>query len=691
MSSLFILLAIWPGGTYAPRGNLAEAYRYFMLESAIDPSHSSYYHAAVCALAQGDYEGAYELLLKVDHSLPHVHYYLGIVFYQRSLIDVARAHFTRAIEEDPELWQARYYMGLIELKQNRIDEASWFLRDTPDTIDRSMILPYIDDYEKLLNARIFYTDGDYQHAIDTYDAVQHYFGYREIGLAHAYSRLQEYDQCLSLLDTVIVLSRQQDLVTHSLAFAADVSIIMKNIGRARHYLYNLMSIDPGDRTRYLLGRTYSDEVLYDSAHVYFNRLPDSVDEYLFFKARTEYFLGLWGRAEEKLLRHREQFPESPFGDRAIFILASINYKREEYAHAIDFFTELCNTYPASIYAATAQRTIGTAYYGLGEYENALTAYERVKDFNPPRNIEEETTLCIYETQYKLGKYRTLIDALRSFISHDQSSRLVPKTRMRIAKLLLEQKEYYQSISELNQISELYPDQAIAFEADLEKARIYDHLGNKREQKRTLLRLFDQPGAEEYQSYVANELAAIYSEVMDYDSSLHYYNILLAEEQYREKAVFEIARIYDLLGQYDEAETMVDQLISDYPTSVFLFHAYLIKVHVYKNSGEYDKAVELLTDLTTKLGKRPEIYMELGNLHVEMEQYVRARDNYLTAGEYYKQNRDGAAQAWLSAGDASVAIEDYKRARELFLQAHLIAESIMLKDMATARLSAISEE
>jgi tetratricopeptide (TPR) repeat protein len=71
--------------------------------------------------------------------------------------------------------------------------------------------------------------------------------------------------------------------------------------------------------------------------------------------------------------------------------------------------------------------------------------------------------------------------------------------------------------------------------------------------------------------------------------------------------------------------------------------------------------------------------------------VRARDNYLTAGEYYKQNRDGAAQAWLSAGDASVAIGDYKRARELFLQAHLIAESIVLKDKATARLSAISEE
>jgi tetratricopeptide (TPR) repeat protein len=673
------------------RCDRAEAYRYFMLESAIDPSYSSYYNAAVCALAQGDYESAYQFLLKVDRSLPHIHYYLGIVLYQKSLVELASMHFTRAINEDPDLWQARYYMGLIELKRNRIDEASHYLRATPDTLDRSMILPYVDDYERLVNARILYEQGDYQHAIDMYRAVQYYFGYREIGLAYAYAGLREYDRCLSLLDTVIALSRQQELVTQSLAFAADVSILMKNLGRARHYLYDLMNIHPSDRTRYLLGRTYSDEVLYDSANVYFSLLPDSVDEYLFYKARTEYFLGLWGRAEEKLLRHREQFPDSPFGDRAIFILASINYKREEYVYAIDFFTELCNAYPASIYAATAQRTIGTAYYELGQYENALAAYKRVTDFNPPRSIEEETTLFIYETQYKLGKYRTLIDALRSYIGHDKSSRLVPKTRMRIAKLLLEQKEYYQSIGELNQISDLYPDQAIAFEADLEKARIYAQLENTREQKRTLLRLFDQPGAEEYQAYVANELAAIYTAAMAYDSSLHYYNMLLSEEQYREKAIFEIARIYDLLGQYDEAETMVNQLISEYPSSVFLFQAYLIKVRVYKNDGDYDSAVRLLTDLTTKLGKRPEIYMELGNLHVEMEQYVRARENYLAAGEYYKQNRDGAAQAWLSAGDASVAIGDRKRARELFLQAQLIAESITLKDKATARLSTISEE
>lgn len=669
----------------------AEAYRYFVLESAIDPTYTSYYSAAVCALAQGDYETAYEFLVKVERALPHFHYYLGIVLYRKSLIDMAREHFMCAIDEDPDLWQAQYYMGLIELKQNRIDEASQYLHAAPDSVDRSLIMPYLDDYEVLVNARKFYLENDYRKAIDTYSTVEHYFGYREIGLAYAYARLREYEQCLSLLDTVITFSKQEELVVPSLALAADVSIAAKNIGRARQYLYDLMAARPSDRTRYLLGKTYSDEVLYDSAHVYFSPLPDSIDEYLFYKGRTEYFIGLWGRAEEKLLRHREQFPGSPFGDRAIFIIASINYKRKEYAHAIDFFTELCSRYPVSIYAASAQRTIGAAYYELGEYGNALAAYEQVKDYDPPRNIEEETTLSIYETRYKLGGFRTLIDALRSFVDNDPSSRLVPKTRMRIARLLFEQKEYYQCLAEFNRISELYPYEPIAYEAGLEKAHVYGQLGNMRERKRTLLGLLDQPGAAAYQAYVVDELAALYTQVMDYDSSLHYYNMLLSEEQYREKAVFEIARIYDQLGQYDEAETMVDRFISEYPSSVFLFQAYLMKVRVHKSEGNYDQAVKLLTDLITKLGKRPEIYMELGNLHVEMEQYVRARDNFLAAGEHYRQNRDGAAHAWLSAGDASLAIGDRKRARVLFLQAKLIAESITLKDKATARLSTISEE
>jgi tetratricopeptide (TPR) repeat protein len=690
LSSILILLALWPGEVYLRQQDHKEAYRYFMLEASIDPSYVSYYYAAVCALAQGDHETAYTLLDQINISLSDVCYYLGVVHYRKYQIEKAERFFHLSMEEAPGIWQAQYYLGLINLKQNQVDIASEYFSGIPDTVDRSMILSYINDYDLLMQARNAFQRHDYEGAVDSYRMVEDYFGYREIGLAYAYARMQEYGQCLFLLDTVIKTSTQQDLVVTSFSLAAEVSLESKNLERARNYLTRLINLEPSDHGHYLLGMTYSDEMSYDSALVYFDPLPDSIDEYLFYKGRTEYFLGLWGRAEEKLLRHREQFPESPYGDRAVFILASINFKRKEYDYAIDFFNELVAMYPRSKYAASAQRTIGSIYYALEDYKEALIAFERVEDFDPSRTIEEETTLLIYETTFKLGKYKTLIDALRSYVSNNATSRLAPKTRMRIAKLLIEQKEYYQSLGELDRINMTYPLQTVAFEAQLEKARVFGLLGSVFKQKITLHGILAKVEAKEYHAYVANELGALYRNEMKYDSSLHYYNLLLTDERYREKAMYEIAAIYDLLGQYSEAETMVDRLIREYPASMFLFQSYLIKVRVCKNDGDYDKAVTLFEDLLAKLGQRPEIFMELGHLYTEMEEFVMARKNYLSAGEFYKQNRDGAAEALLSAGDASVAIGDLSKAREMYLQAHLIAESIVLKDRATAKLSTISE-
>ncbi|GAJ05771.1 unnamed protein product, partial [marine sediment metagenome] len=144
-------------------------------------------------------------------------------------------------------------------------------------------------------------------------------------------------------------------------------------------------------------------------------------------------------------------------------------------------------------------------------------------------------------------------------------------------------------------------------------------------------------------------------------------------------------------QIKESETMIDKLISEFPSSVFLFDAYILRTKAYKNQGCYDEAINILMELIKRVGQKPEIHIEIGNLYFETEDYLNARKNYLIAGEHFKQKRDDAAMALLLAGDASIAIGDNESAREYFLQAHLIAESLTLKDKATAKISSITEE
>jgi len=691
LSSILLLFVFVPGDVYFAGRNYDEAYRYYRVMKATAPSFENNYGAAVCALLQGRLEESVELFEATPDKTGEVFYYLGIAYYQLHRYDKAEFCFTQACKKGMRIWQCDYYLGLIKLKENNVVEAMGYFDLLPDSSDKKILVDYMGDYNRLAAAREKYKEGAYRDALKLYEDMKYFQGFKEVGRAFALAGLKEYKKSRELLDSIITSTDDRILLMSGLFRAAEVSLDLKDRTKARFYLKRYLSMEEDPRICFLLGRSFSEEARYDSASVYFKGLPDSVDEYLFYKGRTDYFLGLWGRAEESLLRHRELFPHSIYADRTVFILASINYKREEYDYAIDFWTELVDLHPNSIYAAAAQKGIGSAYFNIKQYKKALAAFRRVDEYNPSPGIKEETRLKIYETLYRLKKFPSLIEALRKFVEENPDSRLAVKTRMRIAKILFNRKEYYQSLSELNKIIEKYPDSDVTIEALIEKARIYQIFGKKRALKEVFQELLRNKKTAEYYSYAANELAILYSEEMKYDSSLYYYNTLLNDEKYKEKALLEIARIYDVLGQFKEAETMLDRLISEFPSSVFTMDAYFLKTRVYRTKGSYKAAIELLNELLQKVGERPEIYLEMGHIYFEIENYLNARENYLLACEHFKQRRDDAAQALIFAGDASLAIGDTKSAREEYLRANLIAESLALKNQATAKLTAIGGE
>ncbi len=690
MSSILLLIML-SGGVSFNEQSFEETSRYFELVSSIDPSYENYYRAGVYALIHGELDKSRQYLEAVGSKISCVLYYLGVVQYQLGLYDKSAEYFERLLKKRNDIWQAYYYLGLIKLKQNEVDAAMQYFRKTPDSVDIVLLIDYIGDYNQLVSARQTFERGLFQDAIRQYQDVNYFFGYREIGLALAFSKVKEYKTSLALLDSVVCCSNNETLRQRAIYELARIYYFLKDNLKAREYLRQYPDFQTDCKAQFLLGMTFSNESRYDSAVHYFEGLPDSVDQYLFHKGRAVYFLGFWGKAEELLLRQREDFPDSRYGDRATFILASINFKRKEYDQAIDFYSELVKVYPRSFYAAAAQKNLGDSYFDLKEYNQALKSYNRVKEFKPSPNIEAQTLLRTYETLYYLKKYPTLIDALQRFVDDNPLSSLSLSTQLRIAKILFKKKEYYRSLSILNKIIKHKPGSSVAHKALIEKARVYQTTGNIHEVKRVFAQLLAGKNTELYHFYAADELGMIYVEESKYDSALHYYNLLLEDEKYREKAIFEIAKVYDILGQNKESETMIDKLIDEFPSSVFLFDAYILKSKAYRRAGYYDKAVETLEDLIRNVGKKPEVYVEIGNIYLEIEDYLRAREHYLLACEYFEQKRDDAARVLLLAGDASIGLGDKEVAREYYLQANFIAESLSLKNQATAKISAIGEE
>ena len=65
--------------------------------------------------------------------------------------------------------------------------------------------------------------------------------------------------------------------------------------------------------------------------------------------------------------------------RAHMVLGRLAYTREEYTAAIEHFTALADSQPKSYLAPVALMHAAVAHESAGEYENAIAAYQRVRE------------------------------------------------------------------------------------------------------------------------------------------------------------------------------------------------------------------------------------------------------------------------------------------------------------------------
>ncbi len=670
--------------------DLSDRSRFYEIEAVTQPSHEHWLQAGIYRLLEGNEERAVELLQRLKDDKYESRYYLGVAYYRLENYEKAAQYFEDFLAAKNDVWQPFYYLSLIRLKQNRFTEALSYLLKMPDNEEKNSLVDHLSNYQLLDEAQTSFADHNYENALQMYSLVDGFFGYREMGMALTYAKLDRHQESLALLDTVIKCSHDEELVRVALLESSRQLIQLKHVGKAKRYLHEYLNIADDVDARFLLGSIFSDETRFDSAWAYYKDLPDTVDPFLFYQGRTEYFLGLWNRAEAKLLKHRDRFPASPHADRTLYILASINFRRQKYQYAIDFWQELIDRFPGSIYAASAVHQIGNSYFKLGNHRRALDAYKLVVEYNPSEDIASEAVLKIYETRYYLHKHPSLIEALRSYIRENPGSKLVPRTKLRIAKLLYDMKHYYGCVSEIDRLRMDYPRSPAAIEAMILRVQASQAVGDSVELFSSLRSLLLNEKAAEYRLYATNELAALWVESAQYDSALYYYNYLLDSETYRESTILRIARIYEGLGQTKEAIAMAEQLIEEYPHSIYLADAYLLHSRALRNLGDYDSAIQILLQVGKKIKDRAEIYLEIGNLYFEIEDFVSARQNFLRACEISKQNRDEAAQALLKAGDASVKIGDRDAGREYYLKANMIAESMLLKDQSMQKLTTLNE-
>jgi tol-pal system protein YbgF len=107
-------------------------------------------------------------------------------------------------------------------------------------------------------------------------------------------------------------------------------------------------------------------------------------------AYNDYLKGNYDLAVESFKLYRQQFPDSPLADNALYWIGECRFSQRKFLEAIDSFDELILAYPQGDKAAAAHLKKGLSFVELGRKPEALAALKILVAKYP---LEEESRIA----------------------------------------------------------------------------------------------------------------------------------------------------------------------------------------------------------------------------------------------------------------------------------------------------------
>jgi tol-pal system protein YbgF len=107
-------------------------------------------------------------------------------------------------------------------------------------------------------------------------------------------------------------------------------------------------------------------------------------------AYNDYLKGNYDLAVDSFKLYRQQFPDSPLADNALYWIGECRFSQRKFLEAIDSFDELILAYPQGDKAAAAHLKKGLSFVELGRKPEALAALKILVAKYP---LEEESRIA----------------------------------------------------------------------------------------------------------------------------------------------------------------------------------------------------------------------------------------------------------------------------------------------------------
>ena len=146
---------------------------------------------------------------------------------------------------------------------------------------------------------------------------------------------------------------------------------------------------------------------------------------LTYRAAEKMYMARDQKARQQLERYLNQFPNGSFALNSHFYLAELLYTDGEVAKSLTHY-EYVISQPDNFFTETALSKAGGLYYNAGNYQQALTCFERSSRITGSGNNALNARTGLMRCQYKLANYQACIEAAQLVLASEKVSDILKR-------------------------------------------------------------------------------------------------------------------------------------------------------------------------------------------------------------------------------------------------------------------------
>ena len=380
-----------------------------------------------------------------------------------------------------------------------------------------------------------------------------------------------------------------------------------------------------------------------------------------------------GNTNQALIEFRniqQNFPESPYADKSLYLIGWINFQQNNYKGAISEYLNLMLVYPSSSLRPAIYYSIGDAYYNMGEYDSAIVNYQRVLSEFPSSNYVFDAVNGIQYAYIAQGKPEKAVFLINDYVMKNPKSNFSDKLFFKKGEIYYSRKQYDKAIISYNEFINTFPQSSLIPDAYYWMGKSSQNLGKEEDALQYFNKVFENyPGKESAASAVI-EMGTIYNNLKNYDVAINILNKSLDKLSSSPRlAELKFMKAETLInkGDINGAYYVFADIVQNYAGNIFSEKSKIELGLIDLAAKRYDNASIYFKNLSEsrndELGAKAQFY--LGELYTDQDQYPEAVTAFVRVKTVFSAYDEWLTRSFLKLGDVYILMKDNNKAKEMF--------------------------